>query len=43
MRFSFPRPQSVRFPAVPAQVSAALSLLSLVAMVLGSLACERFK
>jgi hypothetical protein len=42
MRFSIPRLKSVRFPAVPTQVTAALSLLSLMAMVLGSLACERF-
>jgi hypothetical protein len=42
MRFFNPPLQSVRFPVTPAKVSAALSVLSLVAMVLGSLACERF-
>jgi hypothetical protein len=42
MRFSHPRLQSVRLSVTRAKVSAALSVLSLLAMVLGSLACERF-
>ena len=32
-----------RLPVTRAQASAALTVLSLMAMVLGSLACERFR
>jgi hypothetical protein len=36
------RIKSVRFSFSAAQVTSALSLVSLVAMVVGSFACERF-
>jgi len=34
--------KSVRFSITPAQVTSALSLLSLLAMAVGGLACERW-